>query len=226
MASPEDIERAEQLAFSFLQIPAAIWSGSKSAFTQMMPLTTQTYADTFVFMRLYAIVGVLIYLILFGDATVKLLRQYRLMLLGRLRPWKCIRRFMGFTEIRTDPDAEHDDVIIVNVPLTGFASQIILMFLVDMSLALFLSIFWVFWLFPMFIMMLVSLKQPQSYYQHMQSVRGRYEGVPRVSKVPTTVYYDYEEDDMSVEEITEEKKDVSGDEAFVDLEEEEEEEEQ
>jgi hypothetical protein len=181
MASPEDIERAEELAFGLLQVPAAIWYGAKSAFSQAMPLTTQSYSDVFMLTRLYAVVGVIVYLILFGDATIKLLRQFRLMILGRLRPWGCIRKFMGFTEIRTDAGAEHDDVIIINVPLTGFASQIILMFLLDMSVAFLLSIFWLAWVLPMFMVMLISFRQPKSYYEHAQSIRGRYEGVPRVA---------------------------------------------
>jgi len=187
MASPEDVERAAELAFGLFQIPAAIWYGTQSAFSQVMPLTTKSYSDVFVVTKMYAMIGFFICLLLFGDALIKTLRMFRLMMLGRLRPWGCIRRFMGYTEIRTDPSALHDDVICINVPLTGFAVQIILMLLLDVSLSFFLAIFWIAWIPWVFLMMIVTTRQPKSYYQHMQSIRGKYEGVPRISeKTPSS----------------------------------------
>ena len=170
------------MAFGIFQIPAAIWYGAQSAFSQTMPLTTKAYSDAFLFTRLYAFIGLLVFLMLLGDAICKMFRQYYLMMNGRLRPWGCVRRFMGVTEISIDPDAAHDDVVRIQVPLTGFSAQIVTMFFLDASLAFVLAIFWLAWIPFLLVLMPITWKQPQSYYTHLQAIRNRYEGVPRVSR--------------------------------------------
>lgn len=196
MASPEDVERAAELAFGLFQIPAAVWHGATSAFSQAMPLTTKSYSDVYIITQMYAIVGIIIYLILLADALSKMMRLFRLMMLGRLKPWGCVQRFMGYAEIRNDFLAAHDDVLCVNVPLTGFAVQIILMFLVDVSLAFFLSIFWITWMPCIFVLMIVLAKSPRGYYEHIVSVRrGNQQGVPRALETEVKKYEEEMEDE-------------------------------
>jgi hypothetical protein len=182
MATPEDMERASELAFGLFQIPAAAWYGAQSAFTQTMPLTTQSYSNVYLVTQLYAFIAVCIYLILLIDAVIKMLRMTRLMMLGKLRPWGCVRKIMGFIEIRGDESTVHDDVMCINVPLTGFAAQIITMFLIDASVSVFLALWWICWLPWVLVMMIVTFRRPKAYYPHLQSIRGHYGGVPRVDK--------------------------------------------
>ena len=179
MASPQDVERASELAFRLFQIPAAMWHGAGSAFSQSMPLTTQTFSDVYIFTQLYVLVALIVCAFLFADAGVKLLQMIRLMLLGRLRPWGCIRRFMGFTEVSQEVDAEHKDVLAIHVPLTGYMIQIITMFSVDIMVAFPLSIFWITWVPILLLMTVVSCRGPKHYYTHLQSIRGSYTGIPR-----------------------------------------------
>ena len=179
MATPEDVERASEFAFKIFQIPAAMWYGTKTAFSQTMPLTTQTFSNVYVFTQLYVVVALIVFALLIVDAGAKLLKMYRLMLLGRLRPWRCVRRFMGFTEVSQDTDSEHDDVLSINVPLTGYILQIITMFSFDVLVSFPISLFWITWLPILLIMTFIACRQPKHYYTHLQSIRGHYTGIPR-----------------------------------------------
>ncbi len=183
MPTPEEIERAEELAFNLFQIPAAIFYGTGSAFTQAFPLTTRAYSDVFGVARVYALIGLLLYLLLLADATLKAIRMFRLMMLSRLKPWGIIIKTMGIIEVTQTPSTtseshegerkEEEECLVIRVPLTGFATQIIFMFFLDLGVAFVLSICWIMWIPFVFCGMVITLRSPKSYYAYIQRVSAK-----------------------------------------------------
>ncbi len=212
MPTPEDIQQAEELAFNLFQIPAAVLYGISSAFSQNMPLTTKSYTDTFLLARLYALVALVIYIFLLGDAVVKVIRMFRLMILGRLRPWGCIVRVMGFVEIKKGVDAVHEDVLCIRVPLTGFVMQIIIMLGIDLAVAFTLSLFWIGWIPFVFVVMILSRTSPKSYYEHLCSIKNKYEGVPHTAGSAVLDECDTEHEETEEKEEDKEEEDKESEE--------------
>lgn len=151
----EDMQRAEELGFSLFSIPAAFFSGVKSAFTQAFPLTSSAYTTMFDFSSAYGFLCILVFFMLSGDAILKAIRLYRLTLTHNFRPWKSVARVMGV----------RDGQGFLRIPLSAYIVQITLMIWIDFCVSFFLALTFGLWIPFLALGILLTRRRPKSYYE-------------------------------------------------------------